>query len=216
MAVFHLLDEFTILKQERLVELLREKSARNGIDYLIVDVRDPDQFAKYHIAGALNIPEGTLVGTNSWDAVELLRLEAHRFRHSVSLLRREEAKLWEQQTNSKPFGARDGIVLPDVESWPSPLPPRVIFHCNLSMIRGPKSAVHVLDGLYQQHLKRESLRREDSLTDDEIREKHGLAADRVMEVNLLEGGSKAWLRMFGPGGDGEWDSSDIIVMGANT
>ena len=48
---------------------LEERMAEND-DLLIVDVREPDEFAAMHIAGSLNVPRGILESACEWDYEE--------------------------------------------------------------------------------------------------------------------------------------------------
>ncbi|KXS16284.1 hypothetical protein M427DRAFT_154620 [Gonapodya prolifera JEL478] len=201
--------EFAVMKQHQLVSLLRDPSLQIGRDFIVVDVRDPDQFAKYHVRGALNVSEGTLVGADPWEAVEILRLEA--LRHREQSLEMPGNRTRSSTTQQQRAQTATAEAEANAEPWPSPLPPVLVFHCNLSLIRGPKSATHILQGLHEHEQKRASLRHE-GLDDAEIRDKYGIAADVVRSVNLLEGGSKAWLRVFGPGGEATEDTTDLIVL----
>lgn len=88
----------------------------------------------------------------------------------------------------------------------------MVFHCNLSLIRGPRCAAHVVEGLREEHVQREALRRR-GVGEDEMRAGHGIADDDGLAVFVLEGGSKAWLRVYGPGGENGGDNSDLIEMG---
>lgn len=42
---------------------VHESLARGARDFVLVDVRGPEQFAKGHVAGAVNIPHGKLVAS---------------------------------------------------------------------------------------------------------------------------------------------------------
>jgi rhodanese-related sulfurtransferase len=48
---------------------LEERVAENN-DLLIVDVREPDEFAAMHIEGSLNVPRGILESACEWDYEE--------------------------------------------------------------------------------------------------------------------------------------------------
>jgi rhodanese-related sulfurtransferase len=48
---------------------LEERLSEND-DLLIVDVREPDEFAAMHIAGSLNVPRGVLESACEWDYEE--------------------------------------------------------------------------------------------------------------------------------------------------
>ena len=48
---------------------LEERLAENE-DLLIVDVREPDEFAAMHIAGSMNVPRGILESACEWDYEE--------------------------------------------------------------------------------------------------------------------------------------------------
>ncbi|MBK1695346.1 sulfurtransferase [Chromatium weissei] len=50
---------------------LEERLAANS-DILLLDVREPDEFAAMHIAGSLNVPRGILESACEWDYEETL------------------------------------------------------------------------------------------------------------------------------------------------
>ncbi|WP_295577005.1 rhodanese-like domain-containing protein [uncultured Lamprocystis sp.] len=47
-----------------------EERRRENSDLMIVDVREPDEFAAMHIAGSLNVPRGILESACEWDYEE--------------------------------------------------------------------------------------------------------------------------------------------------
>lgn len=141
-----------------------------GRDFMVVDVRDPDQFELYHVKGAINLPSTVLLNLDDpRDAVELVRLEAFRVLNKLADVPLDVA------TNGRTEQSNPGPA-----EWPIPLPRNLVFHCNLSLIRGPKSAQRFLDGLAELHQR-----------DRENPEKV-LPEDFEIKVWVLEGGSKGW------------------------
>lgn len=47
-----------------------EERLQENSDLLVVDVREPDEFAAMHIAGSLNVPRGILESAAEWDYEE--------------------------------------------------------------------------------------------------------------------------------------------------
>ncbi len=47
-----------------------EERIQNNPDLLMIDVREPDEFAAMHLAGSLNIPRGILESACEWDYEE--------------------------------------------------------------------------------------------------------------------------------------------------
>ncbi|KAI8801310.1 Rhodanese-like domain-containing protein [Cladochytrium replicatum] len=47
---------FTIIPASKVAETIRDKHSQLGTDYVILDVRDPEEFAKSHLPGAVNLP----------------------------------------------------------------------------------------------------------------------------------------------------------------
>lgn len=135
-----------------------------GRDFIVFDVRDTDQFAGYHINGAVNLPSTVVLNLeDARDAVEMVRLESFRVvnKKNESLPASEAAKQTEE-----------------VE-WPIALPKNIVFHCNLSLIRGPKTADRFLQGLNEL-----AYRVADA---DKL-----VKGDLEVKVWVLEGGSKGW------------------------
>jgi rhodanese-related sulfurtransferase len=47
-----------------------EERLRQNPDLLVVDVREPDEYAAMHVAGSLNVPRGILESAAEWDYEE--------------------------------------------------------------------------------------------------------------------------------------------------
>ncbi|KAI9024213.1 hypothetical protein DFJ74DRAFT_667717 [Hyaloraphidium curvatum] len=165
--------QFSFLSPSALEEWLERvgTGASLGKDFLVIDVRDPDQFGSYHVRHAINLPSTVLLNVeDARDAVELVRLEAFRVLNAS------------QRGAASGEAATDGAEgKPADEKWPIPLPRNVVFHCNLSLIRGPKSATRFIDGLNDMHY-RSSGEDSDGILED----------DMGVKVWVLEGGSKGW------------------------
>jgi rhodanese-related sulfurtransferase len=139
-----------------------------GRDFIVFDVRDQDQFDVYHATGAVNLPSTVLLNLeDARDVVEMVRLESFR------VVNRNLAR-----ETGNADGASSGVEGSEAE-WPIALPKNIVFHCNLSLIRGPKSASRFLDGLNELHYR--------DGNSDKIVE-----GDFGVKVWVLEGGSKGW------------------------
>ncbi|KAJ3125591.1 hypothetical protein HK098_008380 [Nowakowskiella sp. JEL0407] len=166
-------------------------------DYAVIDVREPENFILSHIPNAINFPHEILVNSTS----DYILAHIAQYCRLLQL---------ETSTANIP---------------PIVLPPQLIFHCRLSLIRGPESASRVekaLDDLKRigrknkvqkelkyaldyvdelvtlEESKRLTLLRDSEKLWDEVVWNESLANTRVY---LLTGGYKAWLKRDGEKSD---------------
>jgi rhodanese-related sulfurtransferase len=59
-----------LVEVEELMPWDLQARARENPDILVIDVREPDEFAAMHIAGSLNVPRGILESACEWDYEE--------------------------------------------------------------------------------------------------------------------------------------------------
>ncbi|KAJ3177978.1 hypothetical protein HDU85_005695 [Gaertneriomyces sp. JEL0708] len=126
------------VKQDELASTLNDSTKTAGKDFLIVDVREPGDYATLHIKSAINIP-----------SPQLMTLPAAALVDRVRSLNRMDA-----------------------------IPKTVIFHCKLSLIRGPTCAVRF-----------GSLLKQVETADKGVRDETVIA--------VLDGGFKAWEATYG-------------------
>ncbi|KAI9001889.1 Rhodanese-like domain-containing protein [Gaertneriomyces semiglobifer] len=126
------------IKQDELASTLNDSTKTAGKDFLIVDVREPWDYATLHIKSAINIP-----------SPQLMTLPAAALVDRVRTLNRMDA-----------------------------IPKTVMFHCKLSLIRGPTCAVRF-----------GTLLKQVETTDKGIRDETVIA--------VLDGGFKAWETTYG-------------------
>ncbi|KAI8816489.1 uncharacterized protein EV422DRAFT_285302 [Fimicolochytrium jonesii] len=140
-----------------------------SIDYLLLDVREPWDYTKSHITTAVNAPYPLLVSMPPPIVIAKLvdvNSRAVKSSHSGGDVNREDDK--------------------------AVLARRLIFHCTLSLVRGPTAAVKVrwaLDTVLRDRARREEV---------------GLGAGvEIPEISVLDGGFVGWSRRYGKGGEEE-------------
>ncbi|TPX58995.1 hypothetical protein PhCBS80983_g02780 [Powellomyces hirtus] len=98
------------------------------------NVREPNEYSKLHIRTAVNVPSGVF-GTSPPEVVMQTLVEANR-------LAKELVDTGDSRTKPKD----------------SQLAKHLIFHCNLSLIRGPASADRTTEILSHHHKERDAAR----------------------------------------------------------
>ncbi|KAI9105650.1 Rhodanese-like domain-containing protein [Phlyctochytrium arcticum] len=149
---------FEILPKDRLVDILYDTKQRAGVEYLIIDVREPDDYARLHIKTAINIPSTDIPNFSFQDLVSNL------------------------------VPPNDPVSDVPVSHL---LPHLLIFHCTLSLIRGPKSAQHVLDSLVEMSPMFVQLLKDIEKT-EQVQFKW-----EIPKVAVLQGGFKEWQGQYG-------------------
>ncbi|KND02274.1 uncharacterized protein SPPG_02753 [Spizellomyces punctatus DAOM BR117] len=134
-------DSLSFITRDELAMKVTDPAQRCGLDYLIVDVREPWDYSRLHIRSAVNIPSPLML-TMPADAL-LDRLAAAAVRASGQQL--------------------------DLTA----LPGQLIFHCTVSLVRGPTAAVRLI----------EILRTTRSIKDKP-------------EISVLDGGFKSWAKAY--------------------
>ncbi|TPX70008.1 hypothetical protein SpCBS45565_g02110 [Spizellomyces sp. 'palustris'] len=134
-------DSLSFITRDELAKKVIDPAQRCGLDYLIVDVREPWDYSRLHIRSAVNIPSPLML-TMPADAL-LDRLAGASARAS---------------------GKPDDLTT---------LPGQLIFHCTLSLVRGPTAAVKLI----------EILRTARSIKD-------------MPDISVLDGGFKSWAKAY--------------------
>lgn len=163
-------------------------------DYIVVDVREPENYEKNHIPFAVNIPHEILITSTPHHLLAIVALQSQKiFRESKNT----------RNENTQPLEHSESLKLG--------LPSQLIFHCRLSLIRGPEAATKFCK-IVENEKKRTSYKKileefkfivensaEFGLKDVAINwekqcdEEYWNKSVEVAKICVMTGGFKAWL-----------------------
>ncbi|KAJ3159126.1 hypothetical protein HDU86_002028 [Geranomyces michiganensis] len=162
---------FSFIKRLALVSLLSNPSKKPGCDYLIVDVREPAEFRKLHIRTAQNVPSTRLLANDTTDDRFLALIRSAQREAAVGDGAADVAGDNNSEVVIEP-GNRDKHDDGNGDQGDDgSLARYLIFHCNLSLIRGPAAAARAVEVLAR-------------------------TGNTAVTVSLLDGGYAEWKREY--------------------